>query len=132
MPRSILQIPASPDHIRTARLVAAAVARQAGLDEEQVDSIALATDEACILALGESADWTTNSPEPVGTKHATASDQDGKGYEALAPDGRTLTIALDFEDTGCAVEVSVANAESETRYDEVADADPHDAIDRSR
>lgn len=124
MVRTVLQIPATPDHVRTARLIAAAAARQAELDEEQVDSIALATDEACILALGESADWTV-SP---GT-NAQAQPREQNPRNDRAPDGRSLSIALESDDDGFAVEVAVANAESETRYDEVAAADPDDDID---
>lgn len=124
MTRSVLQIPATPDHVRTARLVAAAAARQAELDEEQVDSIALATDEACILALGESADWTSESQAG-----STAESGEQGPSNGQAPDGRSLSIALESNDDGFAVEVAVANTESETRYDEVAAADPDDDID---
>ncbi|MFZ1362760.1 MAG: ATP-binding protein [Candidatus Nanopelagicales bacterium] len=124
MARTVLQIPATPDHVRTARLVAAAAARQAELDEEQVDSIALATDEACILALGESADWRATS---VTNAEVEPVEQDANNSQA--PDGRSLSIALESNDNEFAVEVAVANAESETRYDEVAAADPNDDID---
>lgn len=40
-----------PVHVRTARLVAVTVARRAGWDEEQVESVRQAVGEACALAL---------------------------------------------------------------------------------
>jgi anti-sigma regulatory factor (Ser/Thr protein kinase) len=47
-----LTIPPGPAHVRTARLLAAGVARQAGFDEEGVDNVRLAVTEACLLHLG--------------------------------------------------------------------------------
>lgn len=127
MARTVLQIPANPDHVRTARLVATAAARQAQLDQEQVDSVSLATDEACILALGEAADWTTTVPAQ---QDGTPADSTSiVASSALAVDGRSLSITVDNDEHGFVIQVSVANAESETRYDEVADADPDDDID---
>lgn len=41
-----------PSHVRTARLVAAAAARRAGLDDELVDELRLAVGEACSRAVG--------------------------------------------------------------------------------
>lgn len=41
-----------PSHVRTARLVAVAAARRAGLDDEQVDELRLAVGEACSRAVG--------------------------------------------------------------------------------
>ena len=38
---------ALPEHVRTARLVAAAVARRAGVDEAVLDEVRLAVGEAC-------------------------------------------------------------------------------------
>ena len=48
---SELRFPAEPVHVRTARLVAGAVARQSGLDDSDVEDIRLAVGEACSLAL---------------------------------------------------------------------------------
>lgn len=42
-----LLLPPSPEHVRTARLVAAAAARRAGLADELVDELRLALGEAC-------------------------------------------------------------------------------------
>jgi len=41
-----------PSHVRTARLVAVAAARRAGLDDELVDELRLAVGEACSRAVG--------------------------------------------------------------------------------
>ncbi|MFJ9176617.1 ATP-binding protein [Streptomyces sp. NPDC102360] len=41
-----------PEHVRTARLVAAAVARRAGVDEAVLDEVRLAVGEACSRAVG--------------------------------------------------------------------------------
>lgn len=42
-----LRFSALPEHVRTARLVAAAVARRAGVDEAVLDEVRLAVGEAC-------------------------------------------------------------------------------------
>jgi anti-sigma regulatory factor (Ser/Thr protein kinase) len=47
-----LRFSALPEHVRTARLVAAAVARRAGVDESQLDEVRLAVGEACSRAVG--------------------------------------------------------------------------------
>lgn len=47
-----LRFGAFPAHVRTARLVAAAVARRSGVDEALIDDVKLAVGEACARALG--------------------------------------------------------------------------------
>ncbi|MEY9875711.1 anti-sigma regulatory factor (Ser/Thr protein kinase) [Streptacidiphilus sp. MAP12-33] len=47
-----LRFSALPAHVRTARLVAAAVARQAGVDDSVLDEVRLAVGEACSRAVG--------------------------------------------------------------------------------
>ncbi|WP_345038555.1 ATP-binding protein [Streptomyces sannanensis] len=47
-----LRFSAQPEHVRTARLVAAAVARRAGVDEAVLDELRLAVGEACTRAVG--------------------------------------------------------------------------------
>lgn len=44
------------EHVRTARLVAVAVARRAGLDEARLDEVRLAVGEMCARAVRRSAD----------------------------------------------------------------------------
>jgi anti-sigma regulatory factor (Ser/Thr protein kinase) len=46
-----LRFPPSPGHVRTARLVAAAVARRALLDDVRLDELRLAVGEACARAV---------------------------------------------------------------------------------
>ncbi|MCP3820272.1 ATP-binding protein [Streptomyces sp. A3M-1-3] len=47
-----LRFSALPEHVRTARLVAAAVARRAGVEEAVLDEVRLAVGEACSRAVG--------------------------------------------------------------------------------
>jgi hypothetical protein len=47
-----LVIPPGPGHVRTARLLAASVARQCGFTSEVVEDVRLAVSEACLLHLG--------------------------------------------------------------------------------
>jgi anti-sigma regulatory factor (Ser/Thr protein kinase) len=47
-----LRFSAQPEHVRTARLVAAAVARRAGVGEAVLDEVRLAVGEACSRAVG--------------------------------------------------------------------------------
>lgn len=47
-----LRFSALPEHVRTARLVAAAVARRAGVEEAVLDELRLAVGEACSRAVG--------------------------------------------------------------------------------
>ncbi|OIV35677.1 anti-sigma regulatory factor [Mangrovactinospora gilvigrisea] len=46
-----LRFSALPEHVRTARLVASAVARKAGVDEQLLDEVRLAVGEACSRAV---------------------------------------------------------------------------------
>ena len=59
-----LRFSALPAHVRTARLVAAAVARRAGVDEALLDEVRLAVGEACSRAV-EPAPHAPVSSEPV-------------------------------------------------------------------
>jgi anti-sigma regulatory factor (Ser/Thr protein kinase) len=52
MPTVELQISALPAHVRTARLVAAALGRRLGLDAVTIDEVKLAVGEACSRAVG--------------------------------------------------------------------------------
>ena len=51
MPTVELSFTALPAHVRTARLVAATVARRAGVDAETLDELRLAVGEACSRAV---------------------------------------------------------------------------------
>jgi serine/threonine-protein kinase RsbW len=52
MPTVELRFTPLPAHVRTARLVAAALARRAGIDESFIDEVKLAVGEACARAVG--------------------------------------------------------------------------------
>ncbi|GHG60738.1 ATP-binding protein [Streptomyces griseocarneus] len=56
---------ALPEHVRTARLVAAAVARRAGVDEAVLDEVRLAVGEACSRAVGLHVSQGISSPVRV-------------------------------------------------------------------
>jgi anti-sigma regulatory factor (Ser/Thr protein kinase) len=54
-----------PSHVRTARLVAVATARRAGLDDELVDELRLALGEACSRAVGLHARHAPETPVQI-------------------------------------------------------------------
>jgi anti-sigma regulatory factor (Ser/Thr protein kinase) len=56
MPTVSVSFTALPVHVRTARLVALATARRAGVDEELLDEVRFAVGEACSRAVGINAD----------------------------------------------------------------------------
>ena len=62
MPKVELQIGPRPVHVRTARLIAAALGRRIGLDAVALDEVKLAVGEACSRAVGVNA---AGSGEPV-------------------------------------------------------------------
>jgi anti-sigma regulatory factor (Ser/Thr protein kinase) len=51
VPTVELRFSALPAHVRTARLVAASLARRAGVDEDVIDEVKLAVGEACARAV---------------------------------------------------------------------------------
>ncbi len=53
MPTVHLRFSALPAHVRTARLVAATVARRSGVDDDLLDEVRLAVGEACSRAVGQ-------------------------------------------------------------------------------
>jgi anti-sigma regulatory factor (Ser/Thr protein kinase) len=60
-----VSIARDPALVRTVRLVAAAVARRTGQDEEFVEEVRLAIGEACALMLGPTPDAAGNGPVVV-------------------------------------------------------------------
>ena len=62
MPKVELHIGPRPVHVRTARLIAAALGRRIGLDPVALDEVKLAVGEACSRAVGVNA---AGSGEPV-------------------------------------------------------------------
>jgi anti-sigma regulatory factor (Ser/Thr protein kinase) len=51
-----------PAHVRTARLIALAVARRVGVAEDLLDEVRLAVGEACSRAVGVHAELATDAP----------------------------------------------------------------------
>ncbi|MFN8125010.1 MAG: ATP-binding protein [Candidatus Nanopelagicales bacterium] len=51
MPTAVLTVPAAPEQARTARLVAGAAARRAGVDEDLLEDVRLAVAEAVARAV---------------------------------------------------------------------------------
>lgn len=78
MPTVSVSFTAQPEHVRTARLVAAAVARRMGMVEDDVDAVRLAVGEACVRAVTRSR--AAGTLEPVELE--------------LTDDGGTLAVAV--------------------------------------
>lgn len=94
-----LRFSALPEHVRTARLVAAAVARRAGVDEAVLDELRLAVGEACSRAVGLHQSSGISAPVKVAlieeekqfsievgdeAPHAAPGDTPGAGQDAEA------------------------------------------------
>ncbi|MEU8031097.1 ATP-binding protein [Streptomyces sp. NPDC049099] len=94
-----LRFSALPEHVRTARLVAAAVARRAGVDEAVLDEVRLAVGEACSRAVGLHQSSGISAPVKVAlieeekqfsievgdeAPHATPGDTPGAAQDAEA------------------------------------------------
>jgi anti-sigma regulatory factor (Ser/Thr protein kinase) len=80
-----LRFSALPEHVRTARLVAAAVARRAGITESMLDEVRLAVGEACSRAVG----LHQEQPSPGGARDQEAgrADQAGPPVTVILDDG---------------------------------------------
>ena len=84
-----LSFSALPAHVRTARLVAAAVARRSGVDEAVLDEVRLAVGEACSRAVHL---HRRHCPErPV---HVTLID-DTEAFRVIVTDEAPSTDAID-------------------------------------
>lgn len=73
MPVVDVSFSALPAHVRTARLVALAVARRAGVDDDLLDEVRLAVGEACSRAVGVNGDRS-----PQAAVRMTLSDEQSK------------------------------------------------------
>ncbi|MBA3743992.1 ATP-binding protein [Sporichthya sp.] len=62
MPTVHLRFSALPAHVRTARLVAATVARRSGVGDDLLDEVRLAVGEACSRAVGQHTRSGLNEP----------------------------------------------------------------------
>lgn len=114
-----------PAHVRTARLVATAVARRSGVDESLLDEVRLAVGEACsraveahqrhcpaepvriemtdqdqrfVVTVSDHAPTASTRPAADGASNgaSNADRDDGAGYEALGHDGGLATIPAGF------------------------------------
>ncbi|AJF65880.1 ATP-binding protein [Streptomyces vietnamensis] len=114
-----LRFSAQPEHVRTARLVAAAVARRAGVDEAVLDEVRLAVGEACSRAVGlhRSNDVTTPIRVVLTEEEKTFSievgdEVPGAGVAAAdavgVPGARAAAPAEDFDDAGGEDEMGLA------------------------
>jgi hypothetical protein len=99
-----------PALVRTVRLVAAAVARRTGRDEEFVEEVRLAVGEACALLIGEdeldagvATSAGAGSPPPSEEPEATGSGAASETGDATAP----VQVAISINDE-LQVEVSSA------------------------
>jgi len=92
-----LRFTALPAHVRTARLLAAVLARRAGVDETIIDEVKLAVGEACARAVGIHA--STSGAEDVTVE---LSDDDGTFVVAVRDCGPPEADTA-MEATGSAV-----------------------------
>ena len=117
-----VSIARDPALVRTVRLVAAAVARRTGQDEELVEEVRLAVGEACALLIGEEPDGTQPpvtiaidvadrisvevvSHSPVDVRDPSHSDIDGIEPWALL---RGLVESVHVEQVGPTTTVSMS------------------------
>jgi anti-sigma regulatory factor (Ser/Thr protein kinase) len=84
-----LRFSAQPEHVRTARLVAAAVARRAGVDEAVLDEVRLAVGEACSRAVGLHRNHGITAPVKVVLTEEEKSFSIEVGDEVPGPGGET-------------------------------------------
>ncbi|KAB7847721.1 ATP-binding protein [Streptomyces mobaraensis] len=98
---------ALPEHVRTARLVAAAVARRAGVDEAVLDEVRLAVGEACSRAVGLHRNGGISSPVRVRLTEDEKKFSIEVGDDAPHPvvtevvvGGTTVTTAAEHDDAG--------------------------------
>ena len=85
-----LRLTALPAHVRTARLVAVAAARRAGLDAENVDALRLALGEACSRAVGLHVQHAPEAPVAI-----TIADDPGRLTITVADSGPAAGPTVD-------------------------------------
>jgi anti-sigma regulatory factor (Ser/Thr protein kinase) len=89
-----LRFSAAAEHVRTARLVVVAVARRAGLPEEQCDGIRLAVGETCARAVRRCRAGSVTMPMLVEVDDAGPLLEVVVTDGADAPDGEDEYVAL--------------------------------------
>ncbi|MFF2775245.1 ATP-binding protein [Streptomyces sp. NPDC058052] len=106
-----LRFSAQPEHVRTARLVAAAVARRAGVDEAVLDEVRLAVGEACSRAVGLHRSNGVTTPIRV----------------VLTEEEKTFSIEVGDEVPGAGAAAGVPGARAEAPAED-GDADGEDEM----
>ncbi|MBW1598001.1 ATP-binding protein [Streptomyces sp. JJ38] len=106
-----LRFSALPEHVRTARLVAAAVARRAGVDEAVLDEVRLAVGEACSRAVGLHQSSGLESPVRVSLIEDEKSFSIEVGDDAPTAPAQLVPGARETE--GAAPRGEAADAESD-------------------
>ncbi len=87
MPTAVLTLPAAPEQARTARLVAGAAARRAGVDPDSLDDVRLAVAEAVARAVLRSmADAPGIQPDESSSWVSVAMTDDGQRFEIAVAD----------------------------------------------
>ncbi|MEV0035799.1 ATP-binding protein [Streptomyces sp. NPDC050804] len=115
-----LRFSAQPEHVRTARLVAAAVARRAGVDEAVLDEVRLAVGEACSRAVGLHRSHGITAPVRV------VLTEDEKNFSIEVGDGVTGTGGGGTGAAGGAASDAPEGASSGDLYD--GDAEGEDEM----
>jgi serine/threonine-protein kinase RsbW len=77
-----------PAHVRTARLVATAVARRSGVDESLLDEVRLAVGEACSRAVEAHRQYCPTEPIRV------ALTDDGERFEVVVTDAAPADVPI--------------------------------------
>jgi anti-sigma regulatory factor (Ser/Thr protein kinase) len=89
-----LRFSPAAEHVRTARLVAVAVARRAGLGEDQLDAIRLSVGEMCARAVRRCGDTGVTAPMLVEVDDAGPRLEIVVTDSADAPEGDDEYVAL--------------------------------------
>lgn len=111
MPTATLTVPAAPEQARTARLVAGAAARRAGVDPDALDDVRLAVAEAVARAVLRS--LADDGAEPATV--SVAMTDDGSSFEIAVADQATTTGDTFDEELALSVMQSLA---SESRIEQ--------------
>ena len=109
---------ALPAHVRTARLVALAVARRAGVSDELIDEVRLAVGEACSRAVGVNQGKAPDSPVLM----RLADEQDRFTVEVV--DVGPLEASVGGPDLDLDTEALAAPAPSDAGHDPLPDLLP--------
>lgn len=94
MPTATLTLPAAPEQARTARLVAGAAARRAGVDPDSLDDVRLAVAEAVARAVLRSVADGQSDADSV----SVSMTDDGQSFAIQVIDRATTVVAADSDD----------------------------------